>query len=93
MGGERGIERDGALRGQCCSGAIMDGDWSHQADAAVAVFMVVPVEEPLAVSAGVFDRAEAIREVGPVLEGFGAPCKGAISQWGSDPPGNCRSSR
>jgi hypothetical protein len=34
MGGERGIERDGALRGQCCSGAIMDGGWSHQADAA-----------------------------------------------------------
>jgi transposase len=33
MGGERGIERDGALRGQCCSGAIMDGGWIHQADA------------------------------------------------------------
>ena len=70
MGGERGIERDGALLGQCCSGSIMDGGWSHQADAAVAVFMVVPVEEPLAVSAGVFDRAEAIGEVGPVFQSF-----------------------
>jgi len=52
VGGERGIERDGALLGQCCSGAIMDGGWSHQADAAVAVFMVVPVEEPLQAGAG-----------------------------------------
>jgi len=70
MGGERAIERDGALLGQCSSGAIMDGGWSHQADAAVAVFMVVPVEEPLAVSTGVFDRAEAIGEVGSVFQSF-----------------------
>jgi hypothetical protein len=51
----------------------MDGGWSHQADAAVAVFMVVPVEEPLAVSAGVFDRTEAIGEVGSVFQSFGCP--------------------
>src|ERR1700691_1160915 len=70
MGGERGIERYGALVGQCCSGSIMDGGWSHQADAAGAVFMVVPVEEPLAVSAGGLDRAEAIGEVGSVFQGF-----------------------
>jgi hypothetical protein len=54
---------------------------------------VVPTEELLAVRPRVLDRAEARREVGSVLEGFGAPCKGAISQWGLDPPGNCRSSR
>ena len=48
----------------------MDGGRSHQADAAVAVFVVVPVEELLAVSASVLDRAEAIGEVGSVLQGF-----------------------
>src|ERR1022692_3389542 len=32
--------------------------------------MVVPVEEPLAVSAGVFDRAETIGEVGSVFQSF-----------------------
>ena len=70
MGGERGIERDGALRGERRSGAVMDGGRRHQADAAVAVFVVVPAEELLAVSASIFDRAEAIGEVGPVLQGL-----------------------
>jgi hypothetical protein len=70
MGDERGVERDGTLRGHCRSGAIMDGGRRHQADAAVAVLVVVPAEELLAVSAGVLDRAEAIGEVGSVLESF-----------------------
>jgi hypothetical protein len=48
----------------------MNGSRRHQADAAVAVFMVVPVEEALAVSARIFDRAEACGEVGSVLEGL-----------------------
>src|ERR1039458_817580 len=70
MGGERGIERDGALLGERRSGAIVDGGWGHQSDPAMAVFVVVPVEEVLAVSASVLDRAEAIWEVGSVLQGF-----------------------
>jgi hypothetical protein len=70
IGGERSIERDGALLGQRRSGAIVDGGRSHQTDSAVAVFMVVPVEEVPAVSASVLDRAEAIGEVGSVLQGF-----------------------
>ena len=70
MGGERGIERDGALLGQCRSGAMVDGGRSHQANSAVAVFVIVPVEELLAVCASVLDRAEAIGKVGSVLQGF-----------------------
>ena len=70
MGGEGGIERDGALLGERRGGSVMDGGGRHQADPAVAMIMVVPVEELLAVSASVFDRAEAIGEVGSVLQGF-----------------------
>ena len=70
MGGERGIECDGALLGQRRGGAVVDGGRRHQADSAVAVLMIVPVEEPAAVSASVRDRAEAIGEVGPVFQGF-----------------------
>ena len=55
MGSERGIEGDGALLGERRSGAVVDGGRSHQADTAVAMFVVVPVEEVLAVSAGVLD--------------------------------------
>src|SRR5450759_5194386 len=60
MGSERCIERDGALLGQRRSGALVDGGRSHQADSAMAGFVVVPGEELLAVSASVLDRAEAI---------------------------------
>ena len=70
MGGERSIERDSALLGPCRSGAIVDCGRSHEADSAVTVFVVVPVEELLAVSASVLNRAETIGEVGSVLQGF-----------------------
>ncbi len=70
MGGERGIERNGALGGDRRGGAIMDGSRSHQADPNMAMFMVVPAEKPLAVGTGVFDGAEAIGEVGSVLQGL-----------------------
>src|SRR5271168_66298 len=69
MGSERGIEGDGALLGERRGGAVVDGGRSHQADTAVAMFVVVPVEV-LAVSAGVLDRAETIGEVRSVLQGF-----------------------
>jgi len=65
----------------------------HEPDAAMAMDGVVPVEEHLAVRSSIFDRAEACGEVGPILQCLGAPCKGAISQWEVDPPGDCRSSR
>src|SRR5277367_3374462 len=58
MCSERGIEGDGALLGERRGGAVVDGGRSHQADAAVAMFVIVPVEEVPAVSTGVLDRAE-----------------------------------
>jgi hypothetical protein len=64
MGGERGVKGDGSLRRHRRSGAVMDGGQSHQPDPAAAVSMVVPAEELLTVSASIFDRAEAIGEVG-----------------------------
>lgn len=42
----------------------------QRGDAAVVVFVVVPLEEALAMGAGIFERAEAIRELRPVLQGF-----------------------
>src|SRR5271166_237179 len=53
MCSERGIEGDGALLVQHRSGAVVDGGRSHQTDTAVAVIVVVPVEELLAVSPSV----------------------------------------
>jgi hypothetical protein len=47
-------------RGPC---AVVDGGRSDQADTAVAMFVMVPVEEVPAVSTGVLDRAETIGEV------------------------------
>src|SRR6202158_999713 len=62
MGSERGIEGDGALLGESRSGAVVDGGGSHKADTAVAMFVVVPMEEVPAVRTGVLDRAETIGE-------------------------------
>jgi hypothetical protein len=69
MGREGGIEGDGALRGERRGGSVMHGGRGHPADPAVAMIMVVPAKELLAVSASIFDRAEAIREVGSILQG------------------------
>ena len=59
-----------ALFGELISMPIMDGVGRHQADAAVTMNGVVPTEEHLAVRASIFDRAEARREVRPILQGF-----------------------
>ena len=90
MGGEGGIERDAALRGECGRSAVVHRVRWHQCDTGVTMLRVVPAEKVLAMRPCILDRTEARWEVGSVLQGFGAPCKGAISQWGLDPPGNCR---
>jgi hypothetical protein len=49
--------------------SVMDLGRGVEPDARMAVVVVVPVEEPSTVSVGVFEGAEVLREVGPVLEG------------------------
>ena len=49
--------------------AVVDVGGGVEAEAAVAVLVVVPAEEFLAVSPGVLDRGEPAWEIGPVLEG------------------------
>ncbi len=48
--------------------AVMDGVGGHEADAGVAVLVVVPGEELAAERSGVLDRVEAGGEAGPVLQ-------------------------
>jgi hypothetical protein len=49
---------------------VVEGLGGKQADAAVMVLGVVPGEEGLTGTAGVLNGAEALGELGPVLEGF-----------------------
>ncbi len=42
----------------------------EQADAAVAMLLIVPVKERPAVAPRLLNAEETIREIGPVLEGF-----------------------
>ena len=50
--------------------SVVDVGGGVQAEAAVAVVVVVPGEELLAVGSGGLDRGEAAGEAGPVLEGL-----------------------
>ena len=49
-----GVQGAGPLLEQLCSLAMVNGGWSHEADAGMAMLFVVPLEEALAVSAGFF---------------------------------------
>ena len=64
--GEHGRARRDALVGV----AMVHVVGRQQAEAAVPVLGVVPGEERVAVGAGIVDRAEALREVRPVLQGL-----------------------
>ena len=68
VGSEGGIERvlSGAEAGFDESPVDVGG--GEHCDAGVAMFVVVPVEEGVAVGAGVFDGAEAAGELGSVFE-------------------------
>jgi hypothetical protein len=47
--------------------AMMEDRRSQQADAGMMVFLVVPVDKVGGKGSGIFDGAEPIRELGPVL--------------------------
>ena len=68
MCGVGGVEYAGTLVADCLCEAVVDVGSGMQAEPAVAMFIVVPSEEDLAVSSGVFDRAEPAGEVGPVFQ-------------------------
>ena len=65
-----GREHGGPSRDALVGVAVVDVVRRQQAEAAVPVLGVVPEKERLAMRAGVLDRAEALREVGPVLQGL-----------------------
>src|SRR5271168_4116283 len=50
--------------------AVMQHIGCQKCDSAVMVLVVVPGEKALAKGACILDRAEALRELGPVLEGL-----------------------
>jgi hypothetical protein len=66
--GVGGVEYAGPFVTDCLGEAVVDVGGGMQAQPGVAVFVVVPSEEVLAVSSGVFDRVEPAGEVGPVLQ-------------------------
>ena len=70
MCGVGGVEYAGTLVADCLGEAVVDVGGGMQAQPGVAMFIVVPTEEDLAVSSGVFDRAEPTGEIGPVLQRF-----------------------
>jgi hypothetical protein len=70
VGSVGGVEGGGALGADLGGGAVVDRRRGVQADAGVAVVMVVIVEEGVAEGAGVFDAAEVGWEGGAVLEGL-----------------------
>ena len=53
------------------SHAVVQHFRGQQGDPAVMMFVVVPAKERLAKGTKVLDGAEALRKLGPVLEGFG----------------------
>ena len=68
---ESGIQGVGTLLEQGLSlAAVVDRRRGHVADTGVAMTVVVPGKELLTVGTRVFDAAEALREVGTVLERF-----------------------
>jgi len=70
MIGKSRHQGDATLFGELVGVAVVHGVRGHQANAAVTMHGVVPAEEHLAVRASIFDRAEACREVRPILQGF-----------------------
>jgi hypothetical protein len=68
MGSVRGGEDEGSRGDTLIGEAVVDVVRGQEADAAVTVLVVVPVEERAAVGAAVLGGSEALGKVGPVLE-------------------------
>ncbi len=70
VGGVGTIEHGRPLRLDGSGSAVVDVGGRVIGDAGMAMLVVVPTEEPRAEAVGVFEAAEAVRELGPVLEGL-----------------------
>ena len=68
---------DGALLPDRGSTSVVDVSGGVKSEAAMMMDVVVPGEEPLAVSSGGFDRPELFGEVGSVLQGL--ECR--LAEW------------
>jgi hypothetical protein len=66
--GVGGGEYAGAFVADHLGQAVVDVGGGMQAQPTVAVFIVIPTEENLAVQSSLLDRAEPAGEVGPVLQ-------------------------
>jgi hypothetical protein len=64
----RSRENDGTLRTASDREAAVHVVRRHETDAAMVVLDVVPAEEVDAESASVLDAAEAVGEIGPILQ-------------------------
>ena len=54
--------------GELWGASVMNGVWGHESDTRMTMLGVVPGKECLAVSPGILDAAEAIREVRAIFE-------------------------
>ena len=68
MGLEGLLEDSGALLEPLLGSAVVDVSRGQQGEATVPVLVVVPGEEGAAQGAGVFDRAEAVGKLRPILQ-------------------------
>ncbi len=68
MSGVGGVEHAGALLAGDGGGAVVHVGGCVQAQPGVAMLVVVPAEEELAVPTGGLDRVEPVGEVWPVLQ-------------------------
>ena len=70
VGEESGLQGLGAFAVHRVGQTEVDGSRGHEGDTRVAMALVVPPEEPLAMAAGILNAAEASREIRPILQRF-----------------------
>jgi hypothetical protein len=71
---------------------VVDHVRRQHGDAAGVMLEVVPEEESLAMNAGVFQRAEAVRELGPVFRGLELASENGLSSIMRESPLSFKSS-
>ena len=86
IGREGRLQCSGPLLKQGLCLAVVDGSRRHVADTRMAVLVVVPREELLAMGSGIFDAAESRGEVGPVLDRLSAPMRCNFFATAPPPP-------